>query len=63
MLENDIDLIKVFENVVKEIKRKNYGYLYGNINDKESVLIRVITNQLSNKFLLYIDYKKYFSIM
>lgn len=59
MLENDIELIKVFENVVKEIKKKNYGYLFGNINDKESVLIRMITNQLSNKFLLYLDYKKY----
>lgn len=44
---------------MKNVKRRKYGYLYSIKEESESISIRMIVNDISSKFLIYLDFIQY----
>lgn len=61
LLLNDDDkkVINIYKEVVKNVKRRKYGYLYSIKEESESISIRIIVNDISSKFLIYLDFIQY----
>lgn len=61
LLLNDDDekVINIYKEVVKNVKRRKYGYLYSIKEESESISIRMIVNDISSKFLIYLDFIQY----
>lgn len=59
--DDDENSINIYKEVVKNVKRRKYGYLYSNKEESESISIRMIVNDISSKFLIYLDFIQYFS--
>lgn len=57
--DDDKNVINIYKEVVKNVKRRKYGYLYSIKEESESISIRMIVNDISSKFLIYLDFIQY----
>lgn len=57
--DDDKNVINIYKEVVKNVKRRKYGYLYSIKEESESISIRIIVNDISSKFLIYLDFIQY----
>lgn len=57
--DDDKNVISIYKEVVKNVKRRKYGYLYSIKEESESISIRIIVNDISSKFLIYLDFIQY----
>lgn len=57
--DDDKNVINIYKEVVKNVKRRKYGYLYSIKEETESISIRMIVNDISSKFLIYLDFIQY----
>lgn len=58
--DKENDVINIYKEVVKNVKKRKYGYLYSNKEESESISVRMIVNDISSVFLIYLDFIKYF---